>query len=350
MRLRFGGSRSRRHARWARVGRMRRRQRQLERHDGAGWDHRTGDERRRELGEHVGSHRQRARRGQVRLRRAGRDQGRRDPGHVEQHGRGTPRARLREGGRRHDGPAVRRRRAGSRRCPDPRLCGGCARVGSGASRRERRAPRRSASTRARTSTSARSATTPSAHYTAGMLGEVTVKGAANTDPLPQTTAEVDASEYKFDVNGLKAGDNTLTFANKGNQFHHLVAVPLTEGATLDDVKTFLGTAARPRAASDNAADRLQQGARPRRHRPRPGAGRVADARQGLVRLPLLHQRQDGRTAPLHQGHAPASRHRLDVAPAPAEPHVVEVPDRGRGGSSGERQMTRFRSGGRWRGR
>ncbi len=48
------------------------------------------------------------------------------------------------------------------------------------------------------------------------------------------------SEYKFDVNGLKAGDNTLTFANKGNQFHHLVAVPLNEGATLDDVKTFLG--------------------------------------------------------------------------------------------------------------
>ena len=65
------------------------------------------------------------------------------------------------------------------------------------------------------------------------------KGTANTDPLPQTSAEVDASEYKFDVNGLKAGDNTLTFANKGNQFHHLVAIPLTAGATLDDVKTFL---------------------------------------------------------------------------------------------------------------
>jgi plastocyanin len=78
-----------------------------------------------------------------------------------------------------------------------------------------------------------------AHYTAGMLGEVTVKGTANTDPLPKTSAEVDASEYKFDVNGLKTGENTLTFANKGNQFHHLVAVPLTPGATLDDVKTFL---------------------------------------------------------------------------------------------------------------
>ena len=74
------------------------------------------------------------------------------------------------------------------------------------------------------------------HYLNGMLGEVTVKGTANTDPLPQTTAEVDASEYKFDVTGLKAGDNTFTFVNKGNQFHHLIAVPMVPGATIDDVK------------------------------------------------------------------------------------------------------------------
>ncbi len=83
------------------------------------------------------------------------------------------------------------------------------------------------------------------HYTAGMLGEVKVTGAANSDPLPQTTAEVDASEYKFDVTGLKAGENTVTFANKGNQFHHLVALPLNEGATLDDVKAALSSDQEP---------------------------------------------------------------------------------------------------------
>jgi plastocyanin len=83
------------------------------------------------------------------------------------------------------------------------------------------------------------------HYANGMLGEVTVSGTANTDPLPQTSAEVDASEYKFDVSGLKAGDNTLTFANKGNQFHHLVAIPMNPGATLDDVKAALSSDEEP---------------------------------------------------------------------------------------------------------
>ncbi len=80
-----------------------------------------------------------------------------------------------------------------------------------------------------------------AHYENGMLGEFTVKDVASTAPLPDATATVDASEYKFDVNGLKAGENTLTFANKGQQFHHLIAVPLNDGATLDDVTTFLGS-------------------------------------------------------------------------------------------------------------
>lgn len=79
------------------------------------------------------------------------------------------------------------------------------------------------------------------HYQNGMLGEFTVKDVASTAPLPDNAAEVDASEYKFDVIGLKTGENTLTFANKGQQFHHLVAVPMNEGATLDDVITALSS-------------------------------------------------------------------------------------------------------------
>ena len=77
------------------------------------------------------------------------------------------------------------------------------------------------------------------HYTAGMLGEFTVKDVASTAPLPDTSASVQPSEYKFDVSGLKAGENIFTFANKGEQFHHLIAVPMAEGATLDDVNQFL---------------------------------------------------------------------------------------------------------------
>ncbi len=77
------------------------------------------------------------------------------------------------------------------------------------------------------------------HYQNGMLGEFTVKDVASTAPLPDTTASVQPSEYKFDVSGLKAGENTITFANKGEQFHHLVALPMADGATLDDVNQFL---------------------------------------------------------------------------------------------------------------
>ena len=77
------------------------------------------------------------------------------------------------------------------------------------------------------------------HYQNGMLGEFTVKDVASTAPLPTTSASVDPSEYKFDVSGLKAGENTIEFANKGKEFHHLIAVPLVEGATLDDVNKFL---------------------------------------------------------------------------------------------------------------
>ena len=79
------------------------------------------------------------------------------------------------------------------------------------------------------------------HYQNGMLGEFTVTDVASTAPLPDTSASVDPSEYKFDVSGLKTGENTFTFANKGQQFHHLIAVPLNEGATLEDVTTFLSS-------------------------------------------------------------------------------------------------------------
>ncbi|HMK10605.1 MAG TPA: hypothetical protein VK461_03440 [Acidimicrobiales bacterium] len=77
------------------------------------------------------------------------------------------------------------------------------------------------------------------HYKNGMLGEFTVKDIGSTAPLPTTSASVQPSEYKFDVKGLKAGDNTFTFSNKGKEFHHLIAVPMADGATLDDVSQFL---------------------------------------------------------------------------------------------------------------
>lgn len=80
-----------------------------------------------------------------------------------------------------------------------------------------------------------------AHYLNGMLGEVTVTDVGSTAALPDTEAEIDASEYTFDAQGLTAGEITVTFGNKGEQFHHLIAFPMTEGASLDDVAAFLGS-------------------------------------------------------------------------------------------------------------
>jgi plastocyanin len=77
------------------------------------------------------------------------------------------------------------------------------------------------------------------HYQNGMLGEFTVKDVTSTAPLPETPASIQPSEYKFDVSGLKVGENSITFENTGKQFHHLVAIPMADGATLDDVNQFL---------------------------------------------------------------------------------------------------------------
>ena len=125
-----------------------------------------------------------------------------------------------------------------------------------------------------------------------MLGEVTVKGVGEQrSAARRPTAEVEPSEYKFDVTGLKAGENTLTFANKGNQFHHLIAVPMTDGATLDDVKP----PSSERGARRPAADRLRARSRTSRS-PAPARRRSCTLTfdTGLLRLPLLHQRQDRR--------------------------------------------------------
>ena len=79
------------------------------------------------------------------------------------------------------------------------------------------------------------------HFQNGMLGEFTVKDLGSTAPLPDTDASIEPSEYKFDVSGLKAGENTITFANKGKQFHHVITVPLADGATLEEAVAFLSS-------------------------------------------------------------------------------------------------------------
>jgi plastocyanin len=68
------------------------------------------------------------------------------------------------------------------------------------------------------------------HYQAGMLGEVTVSGTASTAALPAASGTITASEYQFEAEGLTTGEQTIEFTNSGEQFHHLIALPMAEGA------------------------------------------------------------------------------------------------------------------------
>ncbi len=52
-------------------------------------------------------------------------------------------------------------------------------------------------------------------------------------------ATIDATEYSFKATGLKTGKNEVLFDNKGGQPHFVVGLPINQGKSIDDVKTFL---------------------------------------------------------------------------------------------------------------
>ena len=63
--------------------------------------------------------------------------------------------------------------------------------------------------------------------------------------LPSTDARIEAFDYGFRQTGLKSGDNTITFANRGRELHHVVAAPIQPGKTIADVRRFAATQGEP---------------------------------------------------------------------------------------------------------
>ena len=59
--------------------------------------------------------------------------------------------------------------------------------------------------------------------------------------LPSTDATIEAKDYSFTTRGLKAGTNTVTFANTGRQPHVAEAIGIKGDATIEDVKRFFET-------------------------------------------------------------------------------------------------------------
>jgi len=64
--------------------------------------------------------------------------------------------------------------------------------------------------------------------------------------LPATDATITADEYSFESSGIKAGKNRLTFENVGKELHHILALPVREGAKFSDVTKALTSEAPPK--------------------------------------------------------------------------------------------------------
>jgi hypothetical protein len=69
--------------------------------------------------------------------------------------------------------------------------------------------------------------------TQGAVAEFEVTGSSDAS-LPDAPASVTARDYSFQSSGLKAGENEVRFENTGRQPHHVVALLLKPGATLED--------------------------------------------------------------------------------------------------------------------
>lgn len=73
------------------------------------------------------------------------------------------------------------------------------------------------------------------------VATIEVSGEELDAELPASEATVSAFDYGFEAEGLSAGANEITFENAGEQPHHLIAMPIAEGRTIDDVAEFLET-------------------------------------------------------------------------------------------------------------
>jgi len=82
------------------------------------------------------------------------------------------------------------------------------------------------------------------HAESGMSGTFTT-GDDSAAEMPEGTASVVTKEYGFTFEGLKAGANTIAFTNEGKMLHHVLLVPLAEGATFDQAKEALSSEEEP---------------------------------------------------------------------------------------------------------
>lgn len=70
--------------------------------------------------------------------------------------------------------------------------------------------------------------------------EFTVTGSAPADAtLPEVPGSIVAKEYGFDITGLKAGTNEVSFKNTGREMHHAILAPVIGNPTQAEITKFL---------------------------------------------------------------------------------------------------------------
>jgi hypothetical protein len=70
----------------------------------------------------------------------------------------------------------------------------------------------------------------------GGQAKIEVTGEAGDGDLPETDATITAKDYSFEGEGIKPGANQLTFANEGEELHHLIAFPIKPGVKFAEVE------------------------------------------------------------------------------------------------------------------
>ena len=74
------------------------------------------------------------------------------------------------------------------------------------------------------------------NYTRGGVAEFEVTGEASGELPPSVGPAIRADDYSFDTFSLRSGRSEVVFQNIGREPHHVVAAPLAEGATIEDVE------------------------------------------------------------------------------------------------------------------
>lgn len=90
----------------------------------------------------------------------------------------------------------------------------------------------------------------------GGIERFEVTGEADGE-LPSTDAKITADEYQFESEGVKPGRNRLTFANAGEELHHIIALPLNKGATIEEAKEVFAAEEEPEGPPPVDFERFQ---------------------------------------------------------------------------------------------